>query len=210
MSWRNNMEITELEKDNFLDLAHIEDNGSKTARQTSENKPSRTGKNKRLDADAYFMKIAAVVAERSTCQRHHIGALAVLNKRILATGYNGAPAGVQDCLELGCIRNTMNIPSGERHEICRAVHAEQNVIIQAAVHGVSIEGATIYSTHTPCLLCLKMLANAKIKRFVSYQQYDTKSYTGSLDVTLFSDLFTQTGIEKVTVPRPQGTIKFLD
>jgi len=120
----------------------------------------------RPDSDEYFLKIASVVAERATCRRHHVGAVAVRGKHILATGYNGAASGLKDCLELGCLRDDMNIPSGTRHEVCRGIHAEQNVIIQAALHGVSLEGATIYVTHTPCVLCAKMLVNAKIKRFV--------------------------------------------
>jgi len=117
----------------------------------------------RPEVDEYFLKVAAVVAERSTCRRHHIGAVAVKDKHILATGYNGAPSGFKDCLELGCLRDELGIPSGTRQEICRAVHAEQNVIIQAALHGVSLEGATVYATHTPCILCAKMLVNAGIK-----------------------------------------------
>ena len=136
----------------------------------------------RPDFDEYFLKIASVVAERSTCQRHHIGALAVSERRILATGYNGAPAGLKDCLELGCLRNELNIPSGERHEICRAVHAEQNVIIQAALHGVSIRNSTIYCSHSPCVLCAKMLVNAQIKRFVSFGRYKDDEF-----LTLFRD-----------------------
>jgi dCMP deaminase len=120
----------------------------------------------RPDVDQYFLKIASVVAERSTCRRHHVGAVAVKNKHILATGYNGAAAGLKDCLELGCLRDELNIPSGERHEICRGIHAEQNVIVQASLHGVSLEGSTIYCTHTPCVLCAKMLVNAKKGRLL--------------------------------------------
>src|SRR3989337_198341 len=103
----------------------------------------------RPSIDEYFLKIASVVAERATCRRHHVGAVAVKDKHILSTGYNGAPAGLKDCMELGCLRDELGIASGTRHEICRGIHAEQNVIIQAALHGVSIEGATIYCTHTP-------------------------------------------------------------
>ena len=136
----------------------------------------------RPDVDTYFLKIAAVVGERSTCRRHHMGAIAVRDKHILATGYNGAAAGLKDCLELGCLRDELGIPSGERHEICRAIHAEQNVIIQAALHGVSIEGCTIYCTHTPCVLCAKMLVNARIKRFVSSGHYNDRSF-----ISLFSE-----------------------
>jgi dCMP deaminase len=156
---------------------------------------------KRPDIDEYFLKIAAVVAERSTCLRHHVGAVAVKNKHILSTGYNGAAAGCKDCLELGCLRNELKIPSGERHEICRAIHAEQNAIIQAALHGVSIEGCTIYCTHTPCILCAKMLANARIKRFVSFGKYNDSS---------FIELFKEAGIEVEMKDKPSPQIGFLD
>ena len=156
---------------------------------------------KRPDIDEYFLKIAAVVAERSTCLRHHVGAVAVKNKHILSTGYNGAAAGCKDCLELGCLRNELNIPSGERHEICRAIHAEQNAIIQAALHGVSIEGCTIYCTHTPCILCAKMLANAKIRRFVSFGKYNDSS---------FIELFREAGIDVEMKDKPPVQINFLD
>jgi len=156
---------------------------------------------KRPDTDEYFLKIASVVGERSTCRRHHMGALAVRDKHILATGYNGAPAGLPDCLKLGCLRDELGIPSGERHEICRAIHAEQNVIIQASLHGVSIEGATIYCTHTPCRLCAKMLVNAKIKRFVSFRKYQDDTFT---------DLFKAAGIAVEIKDRPSDTITYLD
>ena len=155
----------------------------------------------RPDSDEYFLKIASVVAERSTCRRHHVGAVAVRNKHILATGYNGAPSGSKDCLELGCLRDELNIPSGTRHEICRGIHAEQNVIIQAGLHGVSLEKSTIYCTHTPCVLCAKMLVNAKIKRLVSFGGYNDSS---------FADLFQEAGIEVVIKKRPSSRITFLD
>ena len=164
-------------------------------------------KQKRIDTDEYFLKIASVVAERSTCRRHHIGAVAVKDKHILTTGYNGAPSGRKDCLELGCLRDEMNIPSGERQEICRGIHAEQNVIIQASLHGVSLEGSTIYSTHTPCRMCAKMLVNARIKRFVTFGKYNDEIF-----VNLFKDenLFQEAGIEFEAKKRPPSTIKFLD
>ena len=155
----------------------------------------------RPDVDEYFLKIALVVAERATCRRHHIGAVAVRDKHILTTGYNGAPAGLKDCLELGCLRDEMNIPSGERHEICRGIHAEQNVIIQAALHGVSLEGSTIYCTHTPCVLCAKMLVNARIRRFVSCGKYSDDT---------FVDLFREAGIEVDIKKRPSSRISYLD
>jgi dCMP deaminase len=156
---------------------------------------------KRPDTDEYFLKVAAVVAERSTCRRHHIGAVAVKEKHILATGYNGAPSGFKDCLELGCLRDELGIPSGERHEICRAIHAEQNVIIQAALHGVSLERSTIYATHTPCVLCAKMLTNAKIKRFVSFGKYNDDA---------FIQLFKEAGIELNIKNKPPAQIEYMD
>ena len=155
----------------------------------------------RPDSDEYFLKIASVVAERSTCRRHHMGAVAVKDKHILTTGYNGAAAGLKDCLELGCLRDERGIPSGERHEICRGIHAEQNAIIQAALHGVSLEGSTIYCTHTPCVLCAKMLVNAKIKRFVSFGKYNDDA---------FRDLFKEAGIELDIRKRPSSRISYLD
>ena len=155
----------------------------------------------RPDIDEYFLKIASVVAERSTCRRHHVGAVAVKNKHILATGYNGAPAGMKDCLELGCLRDEQGIPSGTRQEVCRAIHAEQNAIIQASLHGVSLEGSTIYCTHTPCILCAKMLANAKIKRFVSFGKYNDNE---------FLNLFREVGIEVDIRERPPSEISYLD
>ncbi len=155
----------------------------------------------RPDSDEYFLKISSVVAERSTCRRHYVGAVAVRDKHILATGYNGAPSGLKDCLELGCLRDELNIPSGERHEICRGIHAEQNVIIQASLHGVSLEGSTIYATHTPCRLCAKMLVNARIKCYVSYGKYNDDS---------FVDLFQEAGIEMNIRKRPSSRISYLD
>jgi dCMP deaminase len=154
----------------------------------------------RPDVDQYFLKIASVVAERSTCRRHHIGAVAVKDKHILATGYNGAPAGLKDCLELGCLRDELGIASGTRQEVCRGIHAEQNVIVQASLHGVSLEGSTIYCTHTPCVLCAKMLVNAKIKRFVSFGQYDDNS---------FRDLFREAEIVVDIKKKPPSQISYL-
>ena len=126
---------------------------------------------KRPTLDEYFMEIAEVVAKRSTCLRNKVGAVIVRDKRILSTGYNGAPRDMEHCLEIGCIRDQQNIASGTRHELCRAVHAEQNAIIQSALHGVSVEGATLYCTHQPCILCAKMIINSKIKRVVYSNKY---------------------------------------
>ena len=125
----------------------------------------------RPSLDEYFMRIAKVVSSRSTCLRKKVGAVLVRDKRILSTGYNGAPTGMKHCSEVGCLREQSHVPSGERHELCRGVHAEQNAIIQAALHGVSIEGATLYCTHQPCILCTKMLINAKIRRVVFREGY---------------------------------------
>ncbi len=155
----------------------------------------------RISADEYFLKIASVVAERSTCLRHHMGAVAVKDKHILTTGFNGAPAGVKDCLELGCLRNAQNIPSGTRTEICRAIHAEQNVIIQAALHGISLDGCTIYCTHTPCVLCAKMMVNARVKRVVIFTKYADDS---------FKELFREAGITVDVLDKPSATISFLE
>lgn len=155
----------------------------------------------RIDTDEYFLKIASVIAERSTCRRHHIGAIAVRDKHILTTGYSGAPAGAKDCLELGCLRDEQGIPSGTRQEICRAIHAEQNVIIQAGLHGVSLEGSTVYCTHTPCVLCAKMLVNAKIARFVSFGKYEDDR---------FIEIFKEAGIKVDIKERPSPEITFLD
>ena len=130
----------------------------------------------RPSLDEYFLEIAFVVGKRSTCLRNNVGAVIVRDKRILSTGYNGAPSGMEHCLEIGCIRDMEKIPSGIQQEKCRAVHAEQNAIIQAAIHGVNVSGATIYCTHQPCILCTKMIINSNIKRVVYATLYhDTDS-----------------------------------
>jgi dCMP deaminase len=123
----------------------------------------------RPELDNYFMEIAKVVASRSTCLRRKAGAVLVKDKRILSTGYNGVPKGLPHCEDTGCPR--ADYPSGTHHELCRAVHSEQNAIVQAAIHGVGIEGATLYCTHQPCTLCTKMLINAGIKRVVYCEDY---------------------------------------
>jgi dCMP deaminase len=118
------------------------------------------------------MKIAEDVATRSTCLRRHVGAVIVKDKRILTTGYNGAPTGITHCTEETCLRIKYNVPSGERHELCRGLHAEQNAIIQAAYHGVSLKGAQIYVTHKPCSICTKMLINSGIHTFIFRSYYE--------------------------------------
>lgn len=122
--------------------------------------------------DEYFLRIAKVIATRSTCLRHNVGAVIVRDKRIVSTGYNGAPRGLPHCLDVGCIRDKENIPSGTQIEKCLGVHAEQNAIIQAALHGVSTKDSIIYITHQPCITCAKMIINAGIKRVVYDDGYD--------------------------------------
>ena len=126
---------------------------------------------KRPSWDSYFMQMAQVVAGRSTCLRRQVGAVMVKDKQILSTGYNGSPSGLQHCDEIGCLRQSLGVPSGERHEICRAVHAEQNALVQAAKHGVAITGADLYTTHQPCVLCTKLLINAGITRVIFTHSY---------------------------------------
>jgi len=121
--------------------------------------------------DEYFMKVTRTVTERSTCLRRHVGAILVRNRRILATGYNGAPRGLKHCAEVGCLRERMGVASGERHELCRGLHAEQNALLQAASHGIRIEGSTLYTTTCPCSVCAKMLINGGIVRIVAAEDY---------------------------------------
>ncbi len=145
----------------------------------------------RPSIDEYFLEIATVVAKRSTCLRNKVGAVIVRDKRILSTGYNGAPRNLEHCLEIGCIREQNNIASGTRHEKCRAVHAEQNAIIQAALHGASTDGATLYCTHQPCILCTKMIINSNIKKVVYINTYpDTDSL----------EFFSVAGVEVMNIP----------
>lgn len=138
--------------------------------------------------DSYFMEIAEVVAKRSTCLRRQVGAVIVRDKRILTTGYNGAPTGIVHCKDVGCMRQEMYVPSGQRHELCRGIHAEQNAIIQAAVMGISIKGAEIYSTFQPCVLCAKMLINAGITKII---------YKGEYPDMLALKLLEEAGIELI-------------
>jgi len=138
--------------------------------------------------DEYFLEMAHMIARRSTCLRRHVGALLVREKRILATGYNGAPAGLPHCAEVGCLRDKLEIPSGERQELCRGLHAEQNAIIQGALHGVSVQGADLYCTTQPCVSCAKMLINAGVGRIV---------YEGDYADDLSLELLEQAGVELV-------------
>lgn len=121
--------------------------------------------------DEYFMTLANEVATRTTCLRRAVGAIIVKDRRILATGYNGVPTGLAHCAETGCLRQQLSVPSGQRHEICRGLHAEQNAIIQAARYGINITGASIYITTQPCVVCAKMLINADIKEIIYSNPY---------------------------------------
>jgi dCMP deaminase len=120
----------------------------------------------------YFMSMAELAASRSTCLRRRVGAVLVKDRRILCSGYNGAPSGLPHCRETGCLRKQLNVPSGEKHELCRGVHAEQNAIIQAACHGISIKGATLYCTNQPCSICAKMIINAGIIKVYFRDRYN--------------------------------------
>ena len=121
--------------------------------------------------DFYFLDMAKHAATRSTCLRREVGAVLVRDRHILATGYNGAPAGTPHCSETGCLREELDVPSGQRHELCRAVHAEANAVIQCALHGASTEGSTLYCTNAPCSMCSKILVNAGVKRVVVLNAY---------------------------------------
>jgi len=143
----------------------------------------------RPDWDSYFLEITNVVKKRSTCLRRQVGALIVKNNHILATGYNGVPSKITHCSETGCLREQLNVPSGERHELCRGLHAEQNAIIQAAHHGTSIKDSTLYTNTKPCSICTKMIVNAGIKRIVFEEYYKDKladDILSETDIILFN------------------------
>ncbi|HGJ65707.1 TPA: cytidine deaminase [bacterium] len=144
----------------------------------------------RISWDDYFMEITRLVSKRSTCLRRHVGAVIVRDKRILATGYNGAPKGLAHCLEIGCLREKMGVPSGQMHELCRGLHAEQNAIIQAALFGVSIENSQIYTVTQPCVVCAKMIINAGIKRIIYDNPYPDE---------LAEQMIKEAGIELVNI-----------
>jgi dCMP deaminase len=141
------------------------------------------------------MSIAEQVAGRSTCIRRACGAVLVKEKRILATGYNGAPAGLRHCEEIGCLREQLGVPSGEKHELCRAIHAEQNAVVQAARHGIAIDGATVYCTHQPCVLCGKILINAGVREIV---------YRDAYPDPLAQQMLEEAGVELRECPRDSG------
>jgi len=142
--------------------------------------------------DEYFLELLQVIKTRSTCIRRQVAAIIVKDKHILSTGYNGAPVGLAHCDEVGCVREANNVPSGERHELCRGIHAEQNAIVQAAIHGASIKGGHIYITHSPCVQCSKMIINAGIKKVIFSGDYPDK---------LSMEMLGEAGIELVNASR---------
>ncbi|MBQ1406635.1 MAG: cytidine/deoxycytidylate deaminase family protein [Eubacterium sp.] len=153
----------------------------------------------RLSWDEYFMEMAELTAKRSTCLRRHVGAVIVKDRHIIATGYNGAPRGIPHCAEQGgCLREKLNVPSGERHELCRALHAEQNAIIQVATLGHSVEGGTIYITNQPCSICAKMIINAGIERIVVRGGYPDE---------LAEELLDQAGLKVVRLAKEEPAEK---
>lgn len=144
--------------------------------------------------DEYFMQITELVASRSTCMRRQVGAILVKEKNILATGYNGVPSGITHCDVTGCLRDKLKVPSGERHELCRGLHAEQNAIIQAARHGINIDGAILYCTDSPCIICSKMLINAGVGGIVFKRGYPDQLSLQMLD---------EAGIEYLQFPQSE-------
>lgn len=143
---------------------------------------------KRPSWDEYFIDLARLVSSRSTCLRRQVGAVIVKDKNVLTTGYNGAPSGISHCCKNGCLREKMAVPSGERHELCRGLHAEQNAIIQAAKHGVNIANGILYCTHVPCVICAKMLINAGLEKIVYLEGYPDQ---------LAVDMLNESGIQVV-------------
>ena len=153
-------------------------------------KPGMKKKKERPSWERYFMDITELVAKRSTCIRREVGAVIIKNKRILSTGYNGAPTGISHCIDVGCLREELNVASGERHELCRGIHAEQNAIIQAAFHGVSINGATLFCTNLPCAICAKMIINAGIVEI-----YYRSGYSDAIS----EEMFKEAGIKVIKI-----------
>jgi dCMP deaminase len=134
----------------------------------------RSTNDKRPGWDEYFLEVAHLVSKRTTCLRRRVGAVLVKDKKILATGYNGAPSGLKHCIDVGCLREKLKIPSGERHELCRGLHAEQNVLLQAALYGISTKNSILYITNQPCIICAKMLINAGVKEIIAFSGYPDK------------------------------------
>ncbi len=153
------------------------------------------GERERPSWNEYFLTIATMVASRSTCLRRRVGAVLVSDKRILSTGYNGPPRGLVHCAQRGCLREELGIPSGERHEICRGLHAEQNAIIQAALFGVSIKESVLYCTTFPCIICSKMLINSGVKAI-----YYIDGYPDELSL----EMLKEAGVVVEQLPMPKG------
>ena len=148
----------------------------------------------------YFMEMAYLASTRSTCLRRQVGAIIVRDNQIISSGYNGAPKHIRHCSITGCLREQLNVPSGERHELCRGVHAEQNAVIQAAINGTSIRGASLYCTNQPCVICSKILINAEIKTIYITEPYEDK---------LAQELLSEAEIEMNIVDRNTGMLKKL-
>ncbi len=144
-------------------------------------KTKKQKKDSRPNWDEYFLEIARIVSKRSTCLRRKVGALIVKDRRILATGYNGTPSGIRHCAEVGCLRAKLKIPSGQRHELCRGLHAEQNVLLQAALYGISLRDSSLYITNQPCIICTKMIINAGVREVVIAGSYPDRIAREFLD-----------------------------
>jgi dCMP deaminase len=156
--------------------------------------------NNRPSWHQYFMDMAYLASKRSTCLRRKVGAIIVFENQIISTGFNGAPKHVRHCSETGCMRADLKVPSGQRHELCRGVHAEQNAVIQAAVNGASIKGAVVYCTNQPCVICSKILINAEIETIYIAEPYEDK---------LAQELLAEAGIDMNLVDRETGKLKKL-
>lgn len=167
------------------DFAMIADYYGSILSEEWDNLPEGSG---RLTWEAYFRNITLLVAKRSTCLRRAVGAVIVKDKRILSTGYNGAPTKVRHCAETGCLRERLSVPSGEKHELCRGIHAEQNAIIQAAYYGVSINNATLYCTNLPCSICAKMIINSGLRKIY---------YLSGYEDTVSNEVLNEAGIERI-------------
>ncbi|MDP8204267.1 MAG: cytidine/deoxycytidylate deaminase family protein [Candidatus Tenebribacter mawsonii] len=148
----------------------------------------------------YFMEMAYLASRRSTCLRRQVGAIIIKDNQIISSGYNGAPKHIRHCGITGCLRDQLNVPSGERHELCRGVHAEQNAVIQAAINGSSIRGASLYCTNQPCVICSKILINAEIKTIYISEPYEDK---------LAQEMLAEAEVEMNIVDRATGIVKKL-
>jgi len=162
-------------------------------------------KDYRINWNDYFMLFAVIASQRSTCLRRQVGAVIVKDKMILATGYNGQPREVTHAAEYGCVREKLSVPSGERHELCRGLHAEQNAIIQAAVHGIKIDQSEIFVTNKPCIICTKMLINAGIKKVFYYKGYASKDITSKLS----DEMMEEAGVELIKYEPADNVLKVM-